>query len=372
VAVDFLGRQIYLRSRSPATGKINTSGADAVPGPPLQPPEGDPGYWGSAENGFHPYYHHGLPVSRKVEEVRRGRKYTAFTNRLGFRDQKVRGVDLKKTGRRIILIGDSNILGVGLEWDQTLAGMLQKQFANVEVLNAAVPSYCPTSEESKLRYLMGRHGLEADAVVLFLDVADVDDELQYGRRTDGSTFLIGPQFSEVPENKNWADHMEKFLQNRLENNFTVVGAIVRNVRQWLRRHCAWFGVMAYEKGRWSEYRGHLDPLIDEGILRAATSLTRLNEFLKSKNVQMVLVISPGSSQMDLLDSKSRAIVIWEAWGRSNEVPVASLFPLFYAHAKEYSNHIQNSGHWNEKGHVLVAEELFQQLPSRLPGLLAPP
>jgi len=372
VAVDFLGRQIYLMSRSSATGKINTSGIETIPSPPLEAPEGDPEYWGSAENGTHPYYHHGLPVSRKVEEVWRGRRYTRFTNRLGFRDRKVREVALKKAGHRLILIGDSNIFGVGLEWDQTLAGMLQKQFPDVDVLNAAVPSYCPTSEESKLRYLMGRYGLETDAVVLFLDVADVDDELQYGRRADGGTLLRGPQFSEIPANKNWADHLEKFLQKRVENNFTVFGAIVRNARQWLRRHCSWFGLMAYEKGRWSEYRGHLDPLIDEGILRASSSLTRLNEFLKTKNAQMVLVISPGSSQMDLLDSKSRAIVIWEAWGRANDVPVVSLFPLFYAHAKEYPDLIQSSGHWNEKGHVLVAEELFRQLPPRLPWLLAPP
>ena len=182
LTVDFLGRQIYLKGRSSAPGKVNASDMETAPSPPLQAPKGDPQYWGSAENGTHPYYHHGLPVSRKVEEVWRGRKYTRYTNRLGFRDQMVREVALQKSGRRLILIGDSNIFGVGLDWDQTFAGMMQKKFPDVEVLNAAVPSYCPTSEESKLRYLMGRYGLQADAVILFLDVADVDDELQYGRR----------------------------------------------------------------------------------------------------------------------------------------------------------------------------------------------
>jgi hypothetical protein len=123
-------------------------------------------------------------------------------------------------------MGDSNIYGVGLDWDQTIAGTLGQRFPSAEILNAAVPSSCPTIEEAKLRYLMGLHGLKADAVILFLDVADIDDELSFGRNSDGSMFLRGPQFSELPENKNWADSCDKILQNNVERNFTVVGALV--------------------------------------------------------------------------------------------------------------------------------------------------
>lgn len=64
-------------------------------------------------------------------------------------------------------MGDSNIYGVGLDWDQTIAGTLGQRFPSAEILNAAVPSSCPTIEEAKLRYLMGLHGLKADAVILF-------------------------------------------------------------------------------------------------------------------------------------------------------------------------------------------------------------
>jgi len=370
-ALDFVSRQVYLKIKAEGTSKKTQIVAEPVRSPEGDIPPEDPQLLGAAEDGSHPFYHHGLRAMRRTEENWRGRSYTEFTNQLGFRDREIRNVSLKKQHRRIILIGDTNIYGVGLDWDQTLAGLLEKRFSGLEILNAAVPSYCPTSEESKLRYLMGQHGLEADVVILFLDVADVDDELSYGRQADGSTeFRVG-QFSELPGNKNWADHLEKFLQERIEKNLTLTGALVRNVRQWVRRHVAWFGVMAYEKGRWPEYDGPLNSLIDEGILRAASSLTRLNEFLKSRNTSLILVVSPGSSQMDLLDPKSRALTIWEAWGQANDVPVLSLFPIFYEHAMEYPSLVQGSGHWNEKGHALVADELAKQIPSKLPWANSP-
>jgi hypothetical protein len=124
--------------------------------------------------------------------------------------------------------------------------------------------------------------------------------------------------------------------------------------------------MAYEKARWAEYDGHLNTLIEEGILRASSSLTRLYEFLKSKNTRLIFVVSPGSSQMDYPDPHARALTVWEAWGQANDVPVLSLFALFFRHAPEYAELVQSSGHWNERGHALVAEELIKQRKIFLP------
>lgn len=372
LVIDFSSRQLYLLVKPKSKASVILQETRSLPAPIKHAPPNDPRFLGSAEDGTHPYYHHGLAASHQEESVWRGRKFTTFTNRLGFRDARIRDVSLKKNRPRIIFMGDSNIYGVGLDWDQTIAGMLGQRFPALEILNAAVPSYCPTIEEAKLRYLMGLHGLETDIVILFLDVADIDDELSFGRNSDGSVFLEGPQFSELPENKNWADSLEKGLQHSVERNFTVVGALIRNVRQWLRRHCSWFGVMAYEKGRWPEYDGHLNTRIEEGILRATSSLTRLHEFLKSKNTRLILVVSPGSSQMDNLDPRSRALTVWESWGRANHVPILSLFPLFYSHASDYADLTQSSGHWNEKGHELVAVELSQRLRTVLPGIFSGP
>jgi len=370
---DFGARQIYLWQKAPVapTGvSVSKNNPPASESSSIPTPENDPQFLGGSPlDGRHPYYHHGLPILQSKEESWRGVRYIRHTNRLGFRDQQARDVSLRKKGFRILLIGDSNIYGVGLPWEQTMAGRLAAIFPQVEVLNASVPSYFPSLEESKLRYLMGRHGLEVDAVILFVvDSADIDDELSFFQDTEGCVSRTGPQFSELPANKNWADHLEKFLQEKVENHFVLMGALVRNARQWIRRHCSWGEVMAYEKGRWAEYDGHLNPWIETGIIRAVSALTRLQAFLQSRNTKLILVVAPSMPQMDLCDPRSRAESIWVAWGKANHVPVVSLFPDFYRHRADYPQLVQGSGHWNDKGQELVAELLAKRLPPLLPQL----
>ena len=370
---DFGVRQIYLWQKASATapGASSSKNIAQIPEPtPIPIPENDPRFLGGSPlDGRHPFYHHGLPVLQSKEESWRGAKYIRHTNRLGFRDGQPREVSLRKKGYRILLIGDSNIYGVGLPWEQTTAGRLASHFPRVEILNAGVASYFPSLEESKLRYLMGQHGLEVDVVILFVvDSADIDDELSFSQDAAGRVIWTGSQFSEVPTNKNWADHLEKFLQSKVENRFVLTGALVRNARQWTRRHCSWGGVMAYEKGRWAEYDGHLNPRVETGIIRAVSALTRLQEFLRSRNTQLILVVAPGMSQMDLCDPQSRAESIWVAWGEANHVPVISLFPDFYQHRADYPQMVQSSGHWNARGQELVAGILAKRLPTWLAPL----
>jgi len=366
VTVDFATRQVYLVFRAP---KPTT----AVPAEPVladsaKPGGPDPDNIGALADKSHFFYDHGWPVSQRTEEKWRGQKYLHITDSLGFRNEKSEAVALQKNKFRLVVIGDSNPYGVGLNWEETFCARLRGAFPRTEVLNASVPSYSPSTIEAKLVYLMGQKGFAADAVLVFIDVADVDDELSYERRPDGSVWKAKPFFGGRPENKNWADTAEKISQKYLENHFTVLGAVVRNLRQWLRRSCKLFGVMAYEKGRWAEYDGSLNRQIEEGILRGASALTRLNEFLKLRKTKMILVISPSSSQMDRLDPLSRAQTIWQSWGAANGVPVLSLYPEFFARALDYPSMVQSSGHWNSRGHQLVAETLIRQLPAVLPEL----
>lgn len=368
---DFGVRQIYLWHRGPQTiQRTPVSNSPPPESSSIPTPEDDPHFLGGSPlDGRHPYYHHGLPVFRSREESWRGARYIRHTNRLGFRDGQPREVSLRKKGFRMLLIGDSNIYGVGLPWEQTMASRLAAFFPQAEVLNASVPSYFPSLEESKLRYLLGRHGLEVDVVICFVvDSADIDDELSFFQDAEGRVIRTGPQFSELPSNKNWADRLEKILQEKVENNFVLLGALVRNARQWIRRNCSWGGMMAYEKGRWAEYDGHLNAQVETGIIRAVSAMTRLQVFLQNRNTRLILVVAPGQSQMDHCDPRTRAESIWVAWGEANHVPVVSLFPDFYRRRADYPQLVQSSGHWNDKGQEMVAKVLAQRLPPLLPRM----
>lgn len=372
LVADFSTRQVYLFFRPAKTKPANQAEANPPALATAKPATPDPERIGAAADKSHFFYHHGWPIDGWSEEEWRGRKYLHVTDSLGFRNEKNDKVSLRKTRFRLLVIGDSNPYGVGLDWEETFGARLRRAFPRAEVLNASAPSYSPATMEAKLTYLIGQKGFEADAVLLFIDIADIDDELSYERRPDGSVWKAKPFFGGRPENRNWADLAEKASQEYLENNFTVLGALIRNLRQWLRRHCRVFGFMAYEKGRWAEYDGHLNRQIEDGIIRGTSALTRLSEFLKSQKTKMILVISPGSSQMDYLDPDSRAQAVWQSWGSANAVPVISLYPEFFAQAPVYPSMVQSSGHWNSKGHELVADVLIRQLPDLLPELRPKP
>ena len=92
------------------------------------------------------YHHDILPNIDQVEEWGGKLRKRLITNSIGFRDKEIREISkVNKTQKRILLIGDSFIEGAGLDFEFTLAGMLEKDLGDkFEVLNSAVGSYSPS------------------------------------------------------------------------------------------------------------------------------------------------------------------------------------------------------------------------------------
>ena len=88
------------------------------------------------------FYHHGLKAD--VNEMTSWKSdgisfYQIYTNSLGFVDETNRDVPLKKSGRRVMFLGDSFMEGVGYPWNQTVAGIISGRFKKqgVELLKKA-------------------------------------------------------------------------------------------------------------------------------------------------------------------------------------------------------------------------------------------
>ena len=92
-----------------------------------------------------PYYHHDFLPDRNAGTAWGPRRYRIITNSLGFRDGTVRDIPLSSGQKRILLIGDSYIEGMGVSYEDSAAGILAESLkaASVEVLNAASVSYSP-------------------------------------------------------------------------------------------------------------------------------------------------------------------------------------------------------------------------------------
>ena len=112
-----------------------------------------------------------------------GREYIVKTNNLGFRDYEIR--DLDKNNYYTIVIGDSFVEGVALEYEDTLVAQLNEKIKsnninNYEFLNAGVSSYSPYIYQRKVISIIKENPwLKIDRVILLLDKSDIEDELHY-------------------------------------------------------------------------------------------------------------------------------------------------------------------------------------------------
>jgi len=317
-------------------------------------------------------FHHGIkPNSEGVDTYG---PYSAryFSNSLGLRDEKIREVALSVNHPRILFIGDSFTEGGPIPWEKTFVGRVADALKSkgIEVLNAGVASYCPTTERVKLRQLLGERGLQVDRVVLCLDISDLKDEFYYEEGPDGKVRQVpyGP-FAEKAEKLRGIDEVCGWLEANVEKNFVIIGAIVRNARLQWRRHASPTGVTEHDAipewaYNWPDYRGEHADLVETGLAKIKEEMTKLVSELRSRGTPLTLVVYPWPQQVRAGTRPSRAETEWAAWAKENNVQFVSLFPVFVndTPAEDILSlyYWKNDAHWNEEGHRLVAEALLDQ------------
>ena len=128
------------------------------------------------------YYHHDLRPMASFYDVWGYEKYKIFTNNLGFKDKSNRKVEFKN--KNILFIGDSFTEGVGIEYEDTYVGIIDRKLKeknkNIEVLNAGVQSYSTSIYLSKIYHLIERKKLPITDIVVMVSGGDIfDDYFKY-------------------------------------------------------------------------------------------------------------------------------------------------------------------------------------------------
>lgn len=316
-----------------------------------------------------PFYHHGLRSNASVMDTFGDRVYPFFSNSMGMRDASSRQISARKTGPRILLIGDSFTEGVGLPWDKTFAGILASRFSEkgIEVLNSGVNSYCPILFKGRLQYLLAHKHLEVDQVVVFVDISDIMQELTF-RKNNYGFIESQPLFPEIVADVSRYNQTETWLRQNIEDHFVILGAIVRNLRLWYRNHGSSSAIRQQDEiptwaFEWPDYQGPYDNLIQLGLESAKNHMTQIASFLKQRRIKLTVVIYPWPQQIRAASRPSRAEKEWETWAKENSVQLINLFPLFVNSSPPEEiisrYYLKNDSHWNDEGHRLVAETLLQ-------------
>ncbi|HOW52204.1 MAG TPA: hypothetical protein PLV42_09210 [bacterium] len=310
----------------------------------------------------HRYYHHGLKPyqDQTTKWGDYGERYRVRTNSLGMLDAEIREVPLKKEGRRIILMGDSFIEGVGFEYEKTVPGLVAAHFApkGVEVLGAGTVSYSPKLHYLRMKYLL-EEGLTFDDLYLFIDIGDIQDEIVYA-------YFVPDEHREPlwKERLSLFYYQHSWLFRLLRDRFSF--------RQENPRHefsDYWGGLPQYYqvRPRWTHDEKEFERWGKQGLASALDYTDKLFNLLKKHNIVLHLSVHPWREQILREKGTSLQQSAWSLFCAERNIDFIDLFPLFQRNgsATEIIGRyfIEKDIHWNEAGMRLVADEIIARIES---------
>ena len=121
------------------------------------------------------YYTYDLKKNCFAFETKRTVKtYNVYTNEDGYRVSSNKK-SIKNRDNSIIFLGDSFTYGFGLEYKDSISGILEAKKTNYEIINLGVPGYSPIISRFKLNKLLDK-GIKPKKIFYLLDLTDVHDE----------------------------------------------------------------------------------------------------------------------------------------------------------------------------------------------------
>ncbi len=323
-----------------------------------------------------------------------GHKYTVKTNDLGFRDKEIR--NLNRNNLYTIVIGDSFVEGVGLEYKDTLVAKLNSKLSknkilNYEFLNAGVSSYSPYIYQRKVIGVIEEHPwLKIDRVILLLDKSDVPDETSYFDPAERPEYF--------PEDKKEYDFMynEDFFKDlknldlwRFFSKQTTTGSFLkklgdvidlerRNIRdryklsKKLKKNFFKISSKQVKAFRAINTRRHIAKYFYgslwetkgiESINFSIENINTLKKYLDNKKINLLVVIFPWPFEIaDKVPRENYVNYIDQAF-RANEINYISAYNDFlqgdiYTNISE--NYIYNDMHFNGNGNKILSDSIWNE------------
>ncbi len=312
-------------------------------------------------------YHHDLKPLKSARVLWGNLRYTLTTNSLGFRDSQMRDIPLETSQHRIVFIGDSFTEGIGVDFDKTFVGIIQKKLAETgtSVLNAGVLSYSPVLYLKKIDYLINKVGLEFDELVVYIDVSDMDDENQYHIfYSTRDSVNLEEERKKAVATAELHDKKALILTVGRKRNSLILRVIALLRDHFKRRsHQKVFGARGLWRSSWTFDEKLYQTYGREGLERAKAHMDDLSKLLKSRGIQLTVAVYPWPDQILHRDLNSRQVIFWKEWAQKNNVHFINHFPDFIngKNSKEVIKkfYLRKDMHWNQTGHRLVAEHFLK-------------
>ena len=315
--------------------------------------------------------------------------YQIFTNDLGFRDDSTQPLERDK--EYSILIGDSFIEGVGLDYKDTIVGILNENLENnkFKFLNAGVASYSSYIYLRKIEDIIKNNGdLKVKKVIVFLDKSDVSDDEKY---------LNKPAFFKNTKGKFINQRKEDFLGDLRELSFwrfytkqTISGKIIKlgtdQIENFLsnikkrsfiskKLNKSFFEVTEIEIKAIKSINNkphirnwYLGPTWEErtkkNIKFSVENLNKLKNFLKKKNIDFLVVLYPWSFEIDNEEIREKYLEFIIPLLNENKINNLSVYERFLEgniYESIGKNYLYNDIHFNKNGNQVIVNELLKKI-----------
>ena len=329
-----------------------------------------------------PIYHHKiLPNIDKKEKWGGKIEKKLYTNSIGFRDKEIRQVEKVNTNKkRILLVGDSFIEGVGLNYENTISGLLDEYLNDkYEVLNSGVGSYSPSIYYKKTKYYIDE-GYKFDQALIFLDMSDIFDELFIKFNSNGDILTF-------EETKKRSIHKKLFyslgrilrdnstifrffymlsdrteiIKNYIKLKFKTSEELNKNFFKTSRDEVMFYRMTHIDRGFWT-YDADKFNEVTKGLEQSEKYLLKLFDLLNANNIKSTLVIYPWPTQIFYGDNYNEKH--WKDFAKANNIDFLSTYDVFKSDDKRkfiFDNFIYGDIHWNVKGTKIIFDELVKKI-----------
>ena len=337
---------------------------------------------------FNKDYNYTFKKQVKFKSQYEGNIYTISTNDLGFRDDDILPLDRDKLYS--IVIGDSFVEGVGLEYKDTIVGILNQNLESdsFKFLNAGVASYSSYIYLKKIKQIINENNdLNIKDVIVFLDKSDISDDeaylnkpLFFKNKYPKGKFIFQRKvdfYKDLKDLSFWrfytkqtvsgkiikviTDKIENFfsdlkkrvlISKKLNKNFFEVNNLeikaIKSVNS-TQRITNWYKNELWEK------RGK------KKIKLKLNKIQELKIFLNKKNVNLIVVLYPWPFEID--DKEIREKYLEFIVPSLDEINVNKLVIYqdflkgnIYENISE--NYLYNDIHFNKNGNKIITNNLI--------------
>ena len=293
-------------------------------------------------------YHHTLKPNIKTKSIWGNKEYNTCTDENGFRQN----CEVKNTREKnLILIGDSFVEGIGLEYEETFAGMLSKKL-NYSVYNMGVSSYSPVIYKNKIFHFIEK-GLITKNVLVFVDISDIDDEANNYFECE----------KKVCGKKTFDDNSEKKIK-KIKKDFPLFDLLklsIKNIKRAINPK-----IYIYRKDFIRSNWTFVDETknIKLGIINSVNHMNELYHFLNKKNISLSVAVYPHPGQIIYDQKDSKQVKIWKNFCANKCKYFINYFPIFFneldsSKPKKIIDkyYIKNDIHFNYAGNLIIYEKL---------------